>query len=139
MYQTGTYSFPLHCRLLPPVAIILPIYAAYAVKLRETESLWELQVQSWSNGSWMFECIPCEQSFDPIAILDTINILIALATGQGKRFFFWTSDMHSRIPLNLTLTSAHIIRYLPSLLITCARVGLIAQIALLVNMTLLYM
>jgi hypothetical protein len=78
MYQTGTWSYPVARSLLPSNAVILPIHSTYAVKSTETASLWELQVQSCDNVSRMIEGVHVDHSYAPVAMMDSIQVVLAL-------------------------------------------------------------
>jgi hypothetical protein len=78
MYQPGTWSYPVAKALVPPDAVPLPIRSAYSVKSTVMDSLWELQVCSCSNGARMIEGVHYEQLYAPVAMIDSIHILLSL-------------------------------------------------------------
>jgi hypothetical protein len=51
IYATGTWNLPVLRSLLPKDVLLLLICPVYAIKSTYTESLWELQVRSYANGS----------------------------------------------------------------------------------------
>jgi hypothetical protein len=87
MYQTGTWSYPVAKSLLPPKAVILPIRLAYSVKSTETDSLWEMQVRSCANGARMIEGVHFGQSYSPVAMIDSIHLLLILSASQDKQVY----------------------------------------------------
>jgi hypothetical protein len=87
MYHTGTWSCPVANKLLPAEAVMLPIHSTYAVKSTSTESLWKLQVRSCSNGARMIEGVHYDQSYAPVAMIDSIRVILNIGNAQGKQVF----------------------------------------------------
>jgi hypothetical protein len=87
MYSTGTWSFPVIHSLIPAEAALLPIRPAYAVESTSTESLWEIQVRSCVNGARMQQDIHYDESFAPVASIESTHVLLCLAAAQGKQVF----------------------------------------------------
>jgi hypothetical protein len=87
MNQTGTWSYPVARSLLPSNAVNLPIHYTYSIKSTETASLWELQVRSCANGARMIESVNFDHSYAPVAMMDSIRVVLALGAAQGKQVF----------------------------------------------------
>jgi hypothetical protein len=79
--------FPILHSLVPPEGIILPIRPDYAINTNSTESLWELQVRSCDNGARMKQGIHFEEYVSPVAMIDSIHILLCMEVAQGNQVY----------------------------------------------------
>jgi hypothetical protein len=87
MYQAGTWSYPVDNKCLPSKAVTLPMQSPHASKSTPTESLWELQVRAYSNGAQIIDGIYYDQSYAPVAMIDSIYVLLGMRGSQGKKVF----------------------------------------------------
>jgi hypothetical protein len=84
MYSMHTWSFPILRSLVPPEGIILPILPDYATKSTSTESLWEFKVRSCANGSRMKQGIHFQEYVSPVAMIESIHIILCMTYGRTK-------------------------------------------------------
>jgi hypothetical protein len=105
MYSTGTWSFP--------ILSSLHIRPGYAVKSTLTESFWELQVRSCANGYHTQQGSHFEESFAPVAMIDSTLILLYMAAAQGKTVYVldFRNALHTTVQFD---TSNRTYNMLPS-------------------------
>ncbi len=82
MMKTGTFSAPLLHSLVPPDKAVLCPHVACKVKDTSIPHQYDLYARTCADGSTQKEYIDFQDSYSPIASIDSIHILLNLAASS---------------------------------------------------------